>query len=111
MAYYANARQPPEVTEMPTRNVVLTDYQAELVERLVSSGRYQNASEVLREGLRLVEDQEAEGKARIKALRDAARIGIADVEAGRYRTFDSPAELDRHLGALRDGVLSRKGSE
>ncbi len=94
---------------MPTRNVVLTDYQAELVERLVSSGRYQNASEVLREGLRLVEDQEAERKARIKALRDAARIGIADIEAGRYRTFDSPAELNRHLGTLRDDVLSRAG--
>ena len=40
---------------MPTRNIVLTDHQAALVERLVSSGRYQNASEVLRQGLRLLE--------------------------------------------------------
>ena len=32
---------------MPTRNVVLTDHQADLVERLVASGRYQNASEVV----------------------------------------------------------------
>lgn len=96
---------------MPTRNVVLTDYQADLVERLVSSGRYQNASEVLREGLRLVEDQEADGKARIKALRDAARVGIADVEAGRYRTFDSQAELNRRLGTLRDDVLSGKSRD
>ena len=38
---------------MPTRNVVLTEHQASLVEQLVTSGRYQNASEVLREGLRL----------------------------------------------------------
>ncbi len=94
---------------MPTRNVVLTEYQADLVERLVSSGRYQNASEVLREGLRLVEGQEAEAKARIKALRDAARVGIADIEAGRYRTFDSPADLDYHLSTLRDAALSTKG--
>jgi antitoxin ParD1/3/4 len=93
---------------MPTRNVVLTDYQAELVERLVSSGRYQNASEVLREGLRLIEDQEADSKARIKAFRDAARMGIADIDAGRYRTFESPADLNRHLGTLRDNALSRK---
>lgn len=109
MAYYAIDNFTSDVAEMPTRNVVLTEYQAELLERLVSSGRYQNASEVLREGLRLVEDQEAQAKARLKALRDAARVGIADIEAGRYRTFDSPAELNRHMGALRDGVLSRKG--
>jgi antitoxin ParD1/3/4 len=111
MAYYANRQWPPDVTDMPTRNVVLTDHQAELVERLVSSGRYQNASEVLREGLRLVEDQGAQNKARIKALRDAARVGISDIEAGRYRTFDSPEELNHHLDALRDGVLTRKGRE
>ena len=43
---------------MPTRNVVLTDHQAHLVEKLVSTGRYQNASEVLREGLRLIEDMD-----------------------------------------------------
>lgn len=40
----------------PTRNVVLTERQDELVETLVKSGRYQNASEVLRDGLRLVEN-------------------------------------------------------
>src|SRR5262249_38365212 len=96
------------VTEMPTRNVVLTEHQAELLERLVSSGRYQNASEVLREGLRLVEHQEAEAKARLKALGEAARLGIADMEAGRYRKFDSPAGLRNHLTSLRDGVLTRK---
>jgi antitoxin ParD1/3/4 len=93
---------------MPTRNVVLTDYQAELVERLVSSGRYQNASEVLREGLRLVEGQEAEAKARIKALRDAARVGIADIETGRFRTFNSPGDLEDYLGSLRDVVMPPK---
>ena len=63
---------------MPTRNVVLTDHQADLVERLVASGRYQNASEVLREGLRLIEGREAEDKARLNALRDAARVGFAE---------------------------------
>ena len=92
---------------MPTRNVVLTEHQADLVERLVSEGRYQNASEVMREGLRLIEDKEQQAKASLKALRDAARIGIADIEAGRYRTFDSPADLNRHLEAVRDRVLSK----
>ena len=57
---------------MPTRNVVLTDHQAYFVEQLVTSGRYQNASEVLREGLRLVERRESEDELRLTALREAA---------------------------------------
>jgi len=95
---------------MPTRNVVLTDYQANLVERLVASGRYQNASEVLREGLRLLESREVEEKVRLKALREAARVGIADIDAGRFRTFESPAALTRHLDALVDKTVAEKSS-
>ncbi|RBI82278.1 type II toxin-antitoxin system ParD family antitoxin, partial [Rhodosalinus halophilus] len=45
---------------MPTRNVVLTDSQTDLIERLIADGRYQNASEALRAGLRLLEREEAE---------------------------------------------------
>lgn len=85
---------------MPTRNVVLTDHQAALVDRLVQTGRYQNASEVLRDGLRMVEGQEAEDRARLKALREAARTGIEDLEAGRFRTFDKPEALGAYLAGL-----------
>ena len=95
---------------MPTRNVVLTDHQAELVERLVDSGRYQNASEVLREGLRLLESREAEEKVRLKALREAARIGVADIDAGRFRNFESRAALRRHLAAVVDKAIAGGGS-
>ena len=69
---------------MPTRNVVLSDRQHELVEGLVQSGRYQNASEVLRDGLRLIEERERVEQAKLKALKQAARQGWADVSAGRY---------------------------
>lgn len=95
---------------MPTRNVVLTDHQADLVERLVTSGRYQNASEVLREGLRLIEGRDAADKARLSALRDAARIGVADIEAGRFRSFESPAALNRHLAAIANEATAGKAS-
>ena len=93
---------------MPTRNVVLTDHQAHLVEKLVSSGRYQNASEVLREGLRLIEDREAQDSARLHALREAARVGMADIDAVRFRSFDSPAALSRHLTAIADKAIGGK---
>jgi len=92
---------------MPTRNVVLTEKQERLVERLVVSGRYQNASEVLRDGLRLIETREAEEKARIRALREAARTGIADIEEGRFRKFDSSSALRRHLASLADQAAER----
>ncbi len=58
LAYIANRMQGD--THMATRNVVLTDTQSDLVDRLVASGRYQNASEALRAGLRLLEREEAE---------------------------------------------------
>ncbi len=74
----------PEATTMPTRNVVLSEHQHDFVEALVQSGRYQNASEVLREGLRLVEQRERLEAAKLKALQKAAREGWADVAAGLY---------------------------
>ena len=91
---------------MPTRNVVITDKQAEMIDRLVSSGRYQNASEVLREGLRLIESRDSDEKARLKALRDAVRVGTADADAGRTRRFESPGELRAYLTALGDTAIA-----
>ena len=85
---------------MPTRNVVLTDHQAHFVEQLVTSGRYQNASEVLREGLRLVEQREAEDAYRLQALRSAVQAGIVDIESGRSKTFDTQASLHTHLQSV-----------
>lgn len=63
---------------MATRNVVLTETQSELVDRLVASGRYQNASEALRAGLRLLEREEAEFgelQARLRDGLEQARRG------------------------------------
>lgn len=92
---------------MPTRNIVLTDHQARFVEQLVATGRYQNASEVLREGLRLVELREAEEAAKLEALRNAIQVGIDDIEAGRFVTFDTAEALDHHLSTLADVAIDR----
>lgn len=92
---------------MPTRNVVLTDRQAKIVEQLVASGRYQNASEVLREGLRLIESRDAEEQARLESLRAAVQVGIDDIEAGRYVTFARPAGLRRHLRSVANAAIKK----
>jgi antitoxin ParD1/3/4 len=55
-----------------------------LVAKLVESGRYNSKSEVLREGVRLVEEREA----KLAALDTAIARGLADADAGRTK----PAE-------------------
>ena len=91
---------------MPTRNVVLTERQEKLIEALVRSGRYQNASEVLREGLRLIERREAEDAAKLTALREAALVGIEDLERGAFKEFADAEELTIYLNEVADRVLS-----
>lgn len=49
------------------------------VARLVATGRYNSKSEVLREGVRLIQEREA----RLAALDASIARGLADVEAGR----------------------------
>lgn len=85
---------------MPTRNVVLTEHQAALVENLVACGRYQNASEVLRDGLRLIETRESEDLLRLEALQNAVKAGLADSAAGRFTDFNSEQSLTKHLNLL-----------
>jgi len=78
---------------MPTRNVVLTDQQVELVEKLVHSGRYQNASEVLRDGLRLLQRRELEETAKLEAIRGALDDAEEAVAAGDLYDY-TPALFD-----------------
>ncbi|MGC2784197.1 MAG: type II toxin-antitoxin system ParD family antitoxin [Roseiarcus sp.] len=92
---------------MRTRNVVLTQRQEELIESLVTSGRYQNASEVLREGLRLVEQREAEDEGKLEALRAAAVVGVAALDRGEFKEFRDPEDLQAYLNDLSDKVFSR----
>lgn len=92
---------------MATRNVVLTERQEELIDALVQSGRYQNASEVLRDGLRLIEQREAEEAAKLQALREAAKVGMSSFEQGRFRTFDDPKALNRHLKDMAAKAIAR----
>lgn len=85
---------------VPTRNVVLSQHQHELVESLVKSGRYQNASEVLRDGLRLLEREQADETAKVAVLRQAAEQGWLDLASGRFDDVDDDSldDLVKHLG-------------
>ncbi len=62
-------------------SVALGDHFADFVEALVSEGRYGSASEVIRTGLRLLEEREA----KLELLRGAIREGL---ESGPGTPFD-----------------------
>jgi antitoxin ParD1/3/4 len=62
---------------MPTRNVNLTDELDRFVAKKVKTGRYENASEVVRAGLRTLEREEQQYEAKIAALKAAIDAGDA----------------------------------
>jgi antitoxin ParD1/3/4 len=62
---------------MPTRNVNLTHELDRFVAKKVSSGRYENASEVVRAGLRTLEREEQQFEAKLATLRAAIDEGDA----------------------------------
>jgi antitoxin ParD1/3/4 len=82
---------------MVTRNVVITDQQAELIETLISNGRYQNASEVLRAGLRLVEREEAE----LDQLRRTLMDNVEEARQGKLSPGTGAQAMARALETAR----------
>lgn len=62
---------------MPTRNVNLTDELDRYIAEKVKGGRYENASEVVRAGLRILEREEQQYEAKLAALRAAIDEGDA----------------------------------
>jgi antitoxin ParD1/3/4 len=82
---------------MGTRNVVLTDTQSALVDQLVASGRYQNASEALRAGLRLLEREEAE----LGDLRARLTSGLEEARQGELADGSGEAAIRRAFAAAR----------
>ena len=57
-----------------------------------------------------IESREAEDKARLKTLRHAARLGIEDIAAGRFRTLQSPKSLKPHLALLAQKAITASKS-
>jgi antitoxin ParD1/3/4 len=79
---------------MRTRNVTLTEHFDQFIETGVNSGRFGNVSEVVREGLRLLEQREEEDRAKLAWLQAAAKDASGSIERGEgleFETFDDLA--------------------
>lgn len=79
---------------MPTRNINLTAHLDRFVKRSVSSGHYQNASEVVRDGLRLLQQKAREDALKLERLREAAAIGFDAIDRGEFQEFGADQVRD-----------------
>ena len=85
---------------MADHHVVLTEHQEQLINRLVSSGRYQNVSEVLRAGLRLVEQEEAA----LAGLKARIAAGLRQARAAAFAEGDGPSAVRRAFQVARERI-------
>lgn len=74
-------------------SILLSDYYLNFIDSKVTSGQYASASEMVREGLRLLENEDL----KLQKLRDALRMGE---ESGIVHDFDP----EEHLRKLNGGI-------
>jgi len=91
----------------PTANISLTPELEAFISSRVASGRYQSASEVVREALRLLEQREQQRIASLEELRREVAVGLAQARAGEL--VDGPAAMRRIRDRLaRPAASSRR---
>jgi antitoxin ParD1/3/4 len=76
-------------------NVSLTPELEEFVTQKVQSGLYQTASEVVREGLRLLLERDEQYRRKLDDLRADVAAGIEDIDRGRVAPLDAHETLKR----------------
>lgn len=79
-------------------NVSLTPQLEQFVREKVNSGRYLSASEVVREGLRLLEERDRVQQMKLETLRQELMVGIEQIERGEVvDAADVFAELEEDI--------------
>jgi antitoxin ParD1/3/4 len=84
---------------MPTRNISLTPEQDAFVERVVRTGEYQNASEAVRDALRVLQQRRREDALKLKALRMQIKAGMDALETGDFVEIDGE-DLQAYLEGI-----------
>lgn len=104
---------------MDQMNVSITDHLAQYVRKKVKSGRYNNASEVVRDALRRMADADARElslvdpslddlltdltQVQLDGIRDRVRASLKQIEAGQFKEYEGSEGLKQ----LADGVKQR----
>jgi len=98
-----------EEEPMPTRNINLTEHYDRFVEELVDAGKYKNASEVLRAGLRLLEQQTQTDDEKLTLLKRLAADGFRSLDQGQGLSMASESGLRKTIAKI--GSRAAKGSK
>ncbi len=85
---------------MPTRNINLTDHLDRFVEDQVEGGKYKNASEVLRAGLRLLEQETQTEERKLSLLKRLAAEGFEALDQGMGLSLDGDEQLPDAIGRI-----------
>jgi antitoxin ParD1/3/4 len=88
-----------EKSAMPTRNINLTAEQDAFVDEIVRAGKYQNASEAVRDAVRGLQQRLQEDELKVELLRTHIRAGLDALERGEFTEVDD-ADLDATLDRL-----------
>jgi antitoxin ParD1/3/4 len=94
---------------MPIRNVQLPERSDEFLETALRSGRFSNASEIVIEGLRLLEERGAQESdpsdaEKLEWLRAALQEGFEEIDRGECTTLRSPDEITAFVQQLASGT-------
>ena len=112
---------------MDQLNVSITDHLAWYVRKKVKSGWYNNASEVVREALRRMEDDDARAVRlakptaegiladltvhQIEGIRKRVRASIDSIEGGEYEEYEGPAGLEKLADSVKAAGRKRLAAE
>ena len=92
---------------MPTRNISLTAEQDAFIAEAVKSGDYQNASEAIRDALRVLQQHRREDALKLEALQRLLDAGLEALDRGDYVEVDD-SELEEFLDELGQPPRARR---
>lgn len=97
-------------SHVPTRNINLTEHYDQFVADQVRDGRFKNASEVLRAGLHLLEQQSCRDQEKLLLLKALAAEGFEQLDQGQGIEIDSPQQLSEFIESIGSPKSDRRVS-
>ena len=92
---------------MPTRNISLTTEQDAFVQEVVEAGEYQNASEAIRDALRVLQQRRREDSLKLKALRAQIKAGTEALDRGDFAEVED-VDLEGYLERLTTAPAAKR---